>query len=192
MTQVLAASGSCSPVTQSQIEWAADAGFEEVPLETPEYAAADDRAAWLAGPLRQIVALLRAGKSDIVHTSKGRDDRRIAETRAACRARGDLSPQADFAPAPLLGRLLGRLLRRVLESVAVPRLCLAGGDTSSFAVAELGIDALEIASRLTRGAPLCRAVAGDRRLDGVEIALKGGQVGREDFFGLLRSGVALS
>lgn len=187
--QVLAASGSCSPVTESQIDWASGAGFEEVPLDTPEYAADADSTAWLARPLREVMTLLEAGKSVIVHTSRGRDDQRIAATRAAWIGRRGALAKDSFAPASLLGGLLGRLLRAVLQRTRVPRICIAGGDTASFAVAELGVEALQLVSRLTRGAPLCRIVAADPRLDGVEIVLKGGQVGREDFFGTLRSGV---
>lgn len=186
--QVLAVSGSCSPVTEAQIAWAAGAGFEEVPLPTATFAAAEDPTAWLTQPLQQVTTLLKAGKSVIVHTCRGRDDRRIAETKAAWTGRHGASAKARFAPASLLGGLLGRLLRGVLQRIQVPRLCIAGGDTASFAVAELGVDAFRLASRLTRGAPLCRIAAADRRLDGVEIALKGGQVGRENFFETLRSG----
>ena len=52
----------------------------------------------------------------------------------------------------------------------------------------LGIDALEVAARLTPGVPLCRILAAGRPLDGVEIALKGGQMGGEDFFEAVRRG----
>ena len=52
----------------------------------------------------------------------------------------------------------------------------------------LGIDALEVAARLTPGVPLCRILAAGRPLDGVEIALKGGQMGGENFFETVRAG----
>jgi uncharacterized protein YgbK (DUF1537 family) len=38
------------------------------------------------------------------------------------------------------------------------------------------------------GAPLCRSHADDSSLDGLEIVLKGGQVGTPDFFEIVRSG----
>jgi uncharacterized protein YgbK (DUF1537 family) len=33
-----------------------------------------------------------------------------------------------------------------------------------------------------QGAPLCRATAPGRPVDGIEICFKGGQVGRDDYF----------
>jgi len=47
---------------------------------------------------------------------------------------------------------------------------------------ELGISALECQAVLDPGAPLCRAYADDPSLDGLELVLKGGQVGSVDFF----------
>ena len=56
------------------------------------------------------------------------------------------------------------------------RLCLAGGDASSFA-AKLGMEALEMIAPLTPGAPLCRTHAPGSPADGLEVVFKGGQVG---------------
>jgi uncharacterized protein YgbK (DUF1537 family) len=47
-----------------------------------------------------------------------------------------------------------------------------------------------MAARLVRGAPLCRLVADDRAIDGLEVALKGGQMGDADFFDEARRGRA--
>jgi 3-oxoisoapionate kinase len=44
-------------------------------------------------------------------------------------------------------------------------------------------------SELTPGAPLCRGYSEDPKLDGLEIALKGGQMGKADYFGLARGSV---
>lgn len=41
-------------------------------------------------------------------------------------------------------------------------------------------------------APFCRAWSSDPARDGLEIVLKGGQMGTADFFGLARDGVAWS
>jgi uncharacterized protein YgbK (DUF1537 family) len=61
----------------------------------------------------------------------------------------------------------------------VSRVVVAGGDTSSHAVRELGISALTFAAPLTRGAPLCRAHGWPGEL---QLVLKGGQIGSERFF----------
>jgi uncharacterized protein YgbK (DUF1537 family) len=54
----------------------------------------------------------------------------------------------------------------------------------------LGIDALTAIAPLAPGSPLCRALSPDPARDGLEIALKGGQVGGEDFFRAVRDGSA--
>jgi uncharacterized protein YgbK (DUF1537 family) len=54
----------------------------------------------------------------------------------------------------------------------------------------LGIFALEMVTPIAPGSPLCRAFASDRAFDGLEIALKGGQVGKEDYFERVRRGSA--
>ena len=43
----------------------------------------------------------------------------------------------------------------------------------------MGVTAL---AALAPGAPLCRARSRHAHLDGLEIALKGGQMGKDDFF----------
>jgi 3-oxoisoapionate kinase len=80
-----------------------------------------------------------------------------------------------------LGRSLGILLREVLSRSGVRRAVVAGGDTSTHAVRQLGIDAMTFAAVTVPGAPLCRA-------GNLELVLKGGQVGPENFFELVRRG----
>ena len=65
---------------------------------------------------------------------------------------------------------------------------VAGGDTSSYATQELGLYGLEMLAELTPGAPLCRGYSDDPRFDGLEIALKGGQMGQANYFGMARGG----
>ena len=56
---------------------------------------------------------------------------------------------------------------------------ISGGDTSGRAASALGIDALTAIAPIAPGSPLCRAHA-PGGFDGLEIALKGGQVGGPD------------
>jgi len=89
-----------------------------------------------------------------------------------------------------LGVELGTLLRELLQRSAthaapIGRLVVCGGDTSSHAVQQLGIHALTWAANIAPGGPLCRAHS-DGPLDGMEVVLKGGQVGGADFFDLVR------
>jgi uncharacterized protein YgbK (DUF1537 family) len=81
-----------------------------------------------------------------------------------------------------LGAVLGDLLRTVLMRSGLRRAVVAGGDTSSHATQQLGLQALTFAAPLAPGSPLCRAHSEVAELDGIEVALKGGQMGQEDFF----------
>jgi 3-oxoisoapionate kinase len=54
----------------------------------------------------------------------------------------------------------------------------------------LGIDALTAIAPIAPGSPLCRAHSVDPARDGLQVALKGGQVGRDDFFCAVRDGLS--
>ena len=125
---------------------------------------------------------LQAGRSVIVHTSRGGHDPRLAATARIFNRRGLDASEARTVGAIIFGSALGAVMRGALAQSRVRRLCIAGGDTSSYAARELGIQALEMIAPLTPGAPLCRAHAPDSRVDGLEVVFKGGQVGAEDYF----------
>jgi uncharacterized protein YgbK (DUF1537 family) len=77
---------------------------------------------------------------------------------------------------------------RLVERAKLKRAVVAGGDTSSHALGEMGIAALTLKMPLpqTPGSPLCVAHGGGA--DGLQIALKGGQVGGDDYFSMIRAG----
>jgi uncharacterized protein YgbK (DUF1537 family) len=98
---------------------------------------------------------------------------------------------ADCAGPPrgeALGRHLGSLLLELIRRSGVRRAVVAGGDTSSHAVRQLGMEALTFAGLLSPGAPLCRGYSTDPLVDGLELVLKGGQVGPPEFFEMVRTG----
>jgi len=76
----------------------------------------------------------------------------------------------------------GAILKRVLAAAPVRRAGVAGGDTSSHALKALEMTALSHAGDLAPGAALCRAHARGSPLDGLELLLKGGQMGGADLF----------
>jgi uncharacterized protein YgbK (DUF1537 family) len=82
------------------------------------------------------------------------------------------------------------ILRQLIARAGLKRVVIAGGDTSSHALGELGILALTTLHPLPRtpGSPLCRAHGGPDGIDGLQIALKGGQLGGEDYFVDIRDG----
>ncbi|MGY3238491.1 uncharacterized protein YgbK (DUF1537 family) [Bradyrhizobium sp. USDA 4472] len=180
--QVLAVSGSASPVTALQINAAVRAGFAEVPLDAA--ALLDDSRHETAARqvVERTVALLKEGRSVILHTARGPDDPRIARMIDMLVSGGMSRELAKHEGGRDLGRKMGQLVSDILEMVPLNRLLLSGGDTSSQVAQLLDIDALEIDSRVSPGVPLCRARSIRGRLDGLQIAFKGGQLGDEEFF----------
>lgn len=173
--QILIGSGSCSPVTESQIAWAQKHGFAGVALDAAALASHKESGMEIRRATETTAKLLQTGTSVIVHTTPGG-------------SHGRLPAQLKGRTAPVLGTALGNILRRALVQKPVRRLCIAGGDTSSYAARALGIEALEIIAPLTPGAPLCRAFAPGSPVDGCEIVFKGGQVGAEYYFETVRRG----
>lgn len=165
--RLLVVSGSCSPITARQIERSAADGFVAVRADVP--------------------ALLEGSSAE---------EERLADSALAALAQGRAiiasaaGPLDTGAPAAdeKLGQALGRISRDVVRRAALKRILFAGGDTSSHGVAQLGIDALVWAAPIERGAPLVRAHSSDPAIDGLELVLKGGQMGGEDFFETVRKG----
>jgi uncharacterized protein YgbK (DUF1537 family) len=188
--RVLALSGSASKLSAQQIDAAVAAGFAEVAVDAR---ALVDDAHWKRAAdelVAQATALLRRGRSVILHTARGPDDARIGALLTALEARGQTREQARHEGGRTLGVRLGHVAREILRVVPLQRLLLSGGDTSSQVTKVLAPDALVVAARLARGAPLCRFVSGDGRIDGLEVALKGGQMGDVEFFEKARRGNA--
>ncbi|HQS48055.1 MAG TPA: four-carbon acid sugar kinase family protein [Xanthobacteraceae bacterium] len=180
--RVLAVSGSASKLTALQIHAAIQAGFIDMPVDAR---ALVDDAQWPAAHTdisERAIALLNQGRSVILHTARGADDPRIGAMIDALTARGFSHHAAKHTGGRILGERLGQVVRSILARAPIKRLLLSGGDTSSQVTKVLRPDALEIAARLAPGAPLCRALSRSNAMNGLEIALKGGQMGGEHFF----------
>jgi 3-oxoisoapionate kinase len=169
---ILVGSGSCSPVTSGQIAWALKHGFAEVPMDAMALANTKTATAEIQRATAAAAKLLQDNRSVIVHSTKSGANKRIAA-------------QLKGRTAKVLGAALGQVLRGAVEQSGIRRICIAGGDTSSYAARAMGIEALEMISPLTPGAPLCRAIAPGAPVDGREVVFKGGQVGGQNYFGLL-------
>lgn len=182
--RLLVVSGSCSPATRAQIEWALDHGYAGIRIPA-DCLLADGLEA--AGPLlAEAERRLRDGRSVILYTALGPDDDGIAEVRS--RLRGSAAEPA--ASGERLGTRLGDMAKELIVSAGLTRAVIAGGDTSGFAVQRLECFALEMKAPLVPGAPLCRVFSRNERLDGLELVLKGGQVGPPDMFERVRTGRA--
>jgi uncharacterized protein YgbK (DUF1537 family) len=177
---LLVVSGSCSPVTAQQINTAIAHGFEEIALDTVAIAKHQDKE--VKDVIAKAIALLKAEKNVVIHTSKGPDDDRLATTGQI------LKQDEQLTSAALLGTTLGNITRAILQEVKLQRLLLAGGDTSSYAARALGIEAVEMIAPMSPGAPLCKAYAPNSPANGIEINFKGGQVGAPNYFEQIQSG----
>jgi len=185
--QTVVVSGSCSPVTANQIAWAEAQGFETVALDPIQLIVAADAA--ITEAVRRGVAILKAGRSAILHTGRGPEDGRIAQTVAHLKGMGFGDLDVKLRSGAMLGVALGRILKGILAQTGLKRAATTGGDTSYYIAQSLGIEALEVVAPLAPGSPLCRIYSGGQ-LDGIEIVFKGGQVGKVDFFGSVLNGQA--
>jgi uncharacterized protein YgbK (DUF1537 family) len=176
--RIACVSGSVSPVTAAQIAYAVENGFASIPLDATR---AVDPTAWekeLERAADEAISALRAGRDPLVHTAAGPDDPAVAALRSAIAA---ANVRAE-AVNERIGTGLGWILNRVLRDCRLTRVVAAGGDSSSYAASVLKIYALTAVAPLAPGSPLCRAHTHEALPGGLEIALKGGQVGAPDFF----------
>jgi len=179
---LLVVSGSCSPVTAGQIAWASRNGFVVIRLDVAALPGKAGRRRGGRGSVPDSAA--RTAAKAVAHLREGRNV-------VVCTCQGGVDPSSPgfkAAPGAVVGGALGGLVRLVLERVRVRRLLFAGGDSSSYAVRALGLEAVEMLAPLTPGAPLCRAHAPGSPADGLEANFKGGQVGAEDYFGAVVRG----
>jgi uncharacterized protein YgbK (DUF1537 family) len=167
--RILVISGSCSAVTAQQILWAKRQGYASVELDAAGLASGHVQAGETA--VRLASHALRSGRNTVLYTALGTPS-------------GATHDQE-------LGAALGRLLLELVQQTGVGRVVLCGGDTSSHAVQQLNLTAITFAGALAPGAPLCRAHTDEATgLDGLELVLKGGQIGPEEFFEIAREGKA--
>ncbi len=161
---VLVLAGSLSPVTARQVH--AASAYRQVALDAARLTGDTNYAQQMAA---QIAALLAQGRHVLACTSADGASTTSTDGRALAQACGDL-------------------LARVLKAVPLHRLGIAGGDTSSHAVQALDAWGLSYAAQLAPGVALCRLHSDRAALDGMEIMLKGGQMGGEDLFETLLHG----
>ena len=185
---VFAVSGSASKLTAAQIAAALQAGFAEIPVIARDLLDEEGWRQTASALATRAAALLKEGRSVLLHTARGPDDARIGEMLDAMVARGFTREEAKHGGGRVLGTRLGHVVRQILTTVPLQRIAVSGGDTSSQVTQVLGPDALEVAARLAPGAPLCRTLSRSPETHGIEIALKGGQMGDVDFFERLRRG----
>lgn len=174
--QTIVVSGSVSPTTERQIKHALNNGFEAIAVDALELARGGDTVR--AKAIEAALETLNRGMSPIIHTALG--------------PATDGGNQLDGIPDGRrnIGEGLGAMLKALQKATMIKRVMIAGGDSSSHAIGQLNIYALTTRMPLpaTPGSPLCTAASNAAELDGIEIALKGGQVGADNYFTALRDG----
>lgn len=184
--QLICISGSSSPVTDCQIQRAVQAGFVEISCDSALLADVRSAKSAVRKAIVRAGTALDAGRNVIFHTTRGARDARQGQFRAAAeRSSGGNWPQKLAAARDSLGRGLGHILEEALARSRARRIVICGGDTSTLAARELGLEALEFLSPAVTGAPVCRAHASGRVADHCEIICKGGQTGGDNFFPVL-------
>ena len=178
-------SGSCSPATAEQIAWARANGFAVLRLDITQALSADGGAAETDRLANTAAALLAQGKSPLIASAEGPGDPAVTGFDAMAAAAGQSRTQA----AERVGMALAQVMRGLLERVpALQRIVVAGGDSSGAVAGALEIEALSVAAGLAPGVPLCRAWSDNPQRDGLQIALKSGQLGGLSFFGAVKTG----
>jgi uncharacterized protein YgbK (DUF1537 family) len=160
---VLAVSASASSVTSAQLQDAIDHGWVDVPVESSLLLG--DSPSERAMLLEQVSSALSAGHHVVVHTTRGGSDPRYAST-------GPLD-------AHYIGTLLGDLAAQMAQRGLTSDIAVLGGDTSSHALAAMGVRELRVTGQFVTAAPICRS-DDDAAVAGCRLVLKGGQVGPPD------------
>ncbi|MFT3935700.1 MAG: four-carbon acid sugar kinase family protein [Chitinophagaceae bacterium] len=158
---LLVVSGSCSPVTATQIAYAKANGFVDVVLDV---AILNDKKSIQEVICTRVNSLLLEKQHVIVHTG---------------------AVQTQLLSSEILGNVLGYISKLAAEQTGIKRIVVSGGDTSSYTARAMGIDAVEMIAPLVAGAPLCKAHSRNKAIQGLEVNFKGGQVGAEDYFVLM-------
>jgi len=161
---LLVVSGSCSPVTAGQIAYAKSNGFEEVIIDCVKIC---EDGIIDANVLKRVKDLLNQQRNVIVHTGE---------------------KQTENLSSEKLGTALGAIAKDAVINTRIKRVVIAGGDTSSYAARTMEIDAVEMIAPLVIGAPMCKAHSKNKKIHGLEVNFKGGQVGGKDYFGVIMKG----
>lgn len=168
--KMLVMSGSCSPVTAGQIQFAKQQGFHMLaidPLQLLNHCSRNTEEEKIQG---MAFELLEKKAPVIIYSALGPDSPSVAAVK-------NISGGQERLPD-----LLGNLLSTIVENTKTKRVIVVGGDTSGKITQQLQISALEFLMPVAPGAPMCLSHSAKPAMDNLQIILKGGQNGDETFF----------
>ncbi len=169
--QLFAVSASVAATTADQIACAVASGFHFIQFDATAAVDLGRLDAEFDRVRRASLSALSEGRDVLVATARGPDDPAVAAMSEAITTSG----QAAGAVNDQLGAALGRLVSDIRTKTGLPRIAIAGGDTSGHALTALGAEALSAVAPLAPGGPLCRVHASTSPvIDGLQVALKGG------------------
>lgn len=173
--RIAVVSGSCSPTTARQIETASNNGFSCIPADYNALVSGVGAEAAYDAAMGAATSALSAGNSTIIYTALGPD-------AAAAQSGTDNDDRA--------GKALGQMISTLRLQQGLDRIVVAGGDTSSHALGEMEIGALTLRHPIAEspGSPVCLAHPDGAGGKPFELILKGGQIGRDDYFVRMRDG----
>jgi uncharacterized protein YgbK (DUF1537 family) len=171
--KLLVLSGSCSPQTRAQLAHFEAHGGVILGLSPAE--AIDDPVRTASRLLSQMTDAFDRGHSVAISSILG----------------GGLDADVSAGHLSLaLGGVFANLVRELREVGGIQRVVFSGGDTSSHAMRLINAEALDVvAFDEQQGGHLCRLISTASAVDGLEVVLKGGQIGREDFFSRVQRGI---
>ncbi|MGD2175324.1 MAG: four-carbon acid sugar kinase family protein [Candidatus Brocadiaceae bacterium] len=171
---LLVVSGSCSPATRGQDEYALGHGFAEVRVDPVAVLSGEFDAEEVSG---DGLECLRARESVVVRASGGPDSS-VGQVQEAGRSLGLSEEQVGER----IGEALAAVARRLVASDLVGRLAVSGGETAGTVCRALEVRALEVGLPIEPGVPYCFPLARPELL----VVLKSGNFGSEDFYERVR------
>ena len=122
-------------------------------------------------------AAFATGKGVVVFAAKTVDDPAFVALKERAGTDASFSAAQDA-----IGRTLGLVAANAVPAFDLKRIVVAGGDTSGRVLETIPVLALEVAHPLGRGAPVCRCHGTEPGFDGLQVVLKGGQLGQPSLF----------
>jgi len=159
--------GSAAPGTAEQIRHMETLGHTAIRLKTEKLLDPMESAGESERSASQAVQCLERKQVPMLYTALGPDDPAIRSTAQAAGKLG-LNPNEIGSQ---IAQAQGKVLKEIIHKAGKLRVARV-----------LGIYALETLCPIAPGAPLCVAHSNDPLIDGLEIALKGGQNGNEKYF----------
>jgi uncharacterized protein YgbK (DUF1537 family) len=179
---ILVVSGSCAAISGEQIEWAAAHHYVQIGIQTEKLLEDIPCEREIDRVAQEAIGSLKCGKSVVIHSAIGPWDPRISNTKQLAQKLGMTSQRT----VDILGQALGELARKIILASGARRLVLSGGDTAGRVTQALGIWALQVGRSVGVPAPLCYVYSTSPKMNGLQVAYKGGQVGGDDYFDRVR------